>query len=137
MTQYKVDEETAEQEFLRMCAGRRIDTNVDDMSPRERKDFLSTKAEMVRLIRQGRLEFAEDGVKVTYRTYCGQSFTLKKAGGSTFLALETHGPDKRIANLYEALADMAGVPSKRFSALEEIGDIKALTALAGLFLAPQ
>src|SRR5690606_24397767 len=32
-TQYKVDEETAEGEFLRMCAGRRIDTNIDDMSP--------------------------------------------------------------------------------------------------------
>jgi poly-gamma-glutamate capsule biosynthesis protein CapA/YwtB (metallophosphatase superfamily) len=135
--QYKVDEETAAQEFERLCRGRRVDTDVDSMTPKEKKDFSAMRAEIVRLIREGRLEVHEDGVLVTYRCFDGQSFTFKKAGGATFLALETHDPKQKIANLFEALADMSGVASKKFTALEEIADVKALSVLASLFFSPQ
>lgn len=134
---YKVDEETATRDFERLCRGRRVDTNLDEMTPKEQKEFNVMKAAIIRLIREGRVEVHEDGILVTYRTFDKQTFTFKKAGGSTFMALETHDASKKIANLFEALADMSGVTAKKFTALEDVGDIKALSTLATLFLAPQ
>lgn len=133
----KVAEEVAEREFVRMCDGRRIDHDVEKMSKADKREFLELKAYMVSLIQQGRLEVSEGGTDVTYRAFDGQIFTFKKATGSTFLAMETYAPEKKIANSFEALADMAGVSAKKFTALDDAGDVKALMALGGLFLAPQ
>src|SRR5690606_12259749 len=121
-SEYKVALEVAEQEFIRMCAARRIDTDERQMKAKEKKDFLELKGAVVKLIQEGRLEVSETGSEVTYNTYGGQKFTFKKAGGSTLLALETH-EGKNIANMYEALADMAGVAANRFTALDDIGDV--------------
>lgn len=127
----KVAREAAEQDFVRMCESRRID--LSEMTPEEKSDFKGIKEPIIEAIQDRTLTVSESG-DPTFVASNNETFTFKQPTGATFIAMETHPDSKRISNLLEALADMAGRPSGDFSRLPAY-DAKLCLKLGNLFLA--
>lgn len=57
----KVDKETAEQDFLRMCESRDVETDTEDWTDEDVKEFDELRSVLVRAIQKGHLSVDEDG----------------------------------------------------------------------------
>jgi hypothetical protein len=131
---YKVNKETAEVEFIRICDANRIDHDTTEMSEDELKSWNDLKDQIVRLIKIGTLIVGDDG-KPTYTPPGGsKGYTFHPATGATFMALETYDGKKNAANLTAAMVELTHSDRGEFSKLPA-KDFNACMRVLTLFLA--
>lgn len=133
MSPTKVAKEVAEQEFLRMCDGNRIDTDESELDKEELKEWREMRDPVVQDICKGRLAIDGEGRPV-YTTDAGKALTFKRATTATFIALETHGKGKDVSNMIAAVGDLTGTGKGELSNLIA-RDFHAVSRIARLFLA--
>ena len=133
MSTAKVAIEVAEQEFARMCAANRIDTDETELDKDELKEWRDMRDPIVRDICRGRLAIDTEGRPV-YTTAQGKALTFRPATTATFIALQTYGKGKDVENLLAALGDLTGIGKGELSG-EFARDFHAVSRIANLFLA--
>jgi len=133
MSQPKVAEEVAEQEFVRMCEANRIEHDTTELDEEESKEWAALRDPIVKDIMRGQLVIDPSGRPV-YTPDVGKPITFNPATGATLMALETHGKGKDVSNMIAAMADMTGSNKGDFSRLG-VRDFQAVGRIARLFLA--
>lgn len=126
--------EVAEAEFERMCATRRIDTDVADMSEDDAESFRSLRKRVLRAMQRGELVVSESGDPV-YTPPGGKAITFYKPTGATFMAMDGKH-DGPMARTVAAMHEMTRTARGEFAKLEG-PDFQFCTALTTLFLAPR
>jgi hypothetical protein len=129
MTKYKVDEETAQKEFERMCEAFRIDLEAFNKADEDGEMRSKTVVD----IRRGALIIGTDGLP-TYTPATGTSVTFHPPTGATFMAMETYGSGKNIANTIAAGEAMTESHKGTFAKMAR-EDFRACMRLTNLFLA--
>lgn len=135
MSQVKVAEEVAAEEFLRMCRYNRVETDTSQLDEKELASWNDLRKPILRDITRGLLVIDVEG-RAIYTPPGGKSVTFDMAKGSSLIALETHGEGKNISNTLAAAADMTGSPPGTFAGWH-VRDVQALVRLVRLFLADQ
>ena len=135
MSQPKVAKDVAEQEFARMCASNRIDTDETALDKEELKEWRGMRDPIVQDICRGGLTIDGEGRPV-YTTTQGKVLTFGPATTSTFIALETHGKGKDVSNMIAAIGDLTGTGKGELAGLFA-RDFHAVSRIARLFLADQ
>lgn len=131
---FKIAEEVAEQEFERMCAAARIDTDTSEMNEKDLAAWTVQRHKIVKDIRRGTLVVGDDG-RPTYTPPGGaKAFTFNLPTGATLIAAKSR--ENEIEGMCLAMADMTREDRGTFSKLDRI-DLYACTRLAGLFLADE
>lgn len=131
-SKYTVAREVAEQEFVRMCESRRIDLDDSEWTDQEKEKFGEERKNIVDLIRRGRLTVAEDGTP-TYTADGGKTFTFYIPTGATFMAMESHAPNKQVSNTVAAVTEMTQSSAGEISSLP-VWDFRAVMRVGSFFL---
>jgi len=135
MSTAKVAIEVAEQEFARMCAANRIETDEAELDKDGLKEWRDLRDPIVRDICRGRLVVDGEGRPV-YTTAQGKVLTFGPATMATFIALQTYPKGQDVKNLGAAVGDLTGIGgfeiSKQFAS-----DFHAISRIANLFLSVQ
>lgn len=131
---FKVAEEVAEQEFDRMCAAARIDTDTSEMNEKDLAVWTAQRRSIVKDIRRGTLIVGDDGMPTYTPPGGAKGFTFHLPTGATLIAAKSREND--IEGTCLALADMTREDRGTFSKLDRF-DLYACARLAGLFLADQ
>lgn len=135
MAELRVAKEVAEQEFERLCASRRIDTDESGMLPKEIESLTALRNSVVKAISVGTLVVAENGY-VTYTPPLpdAKPLTFRMAKGATFMAMDPAKAKGEQHQMVAMIADMTGWSSGDISKLEA-ADYAFCVKLVGLFLA--
>jgi hypothetical protein len=132
---FKVAEEVALAEFVRMCEKFRVDIDESAMTKAEQEDFAELRAELVKDMMHGRIIVGPDG-RPTYQPADGKALTFNPPTGATLMALETYPAHKQIANTMAAMTDMTESKPGEFARMSS-RDLQRCSRLAKLFLAAQ
>ncbi|MBP7735954.1 MAG: hypothetical protein KA369_08280 [Spirochaetes bacterium] len=135
----KIDNETAELEFNRLCEAWEIDNDTENMTEEDRSSFNGQKAKILNAVRRGRLIVEEDGEVLTYTfakadTAGCERITIKRPNGAGIISMDRYKDREGIHKTYAVLASMTGKDTSFFSKLDGI-DIKVPLAVVALFLA--
>lgn len=84
------------------------------------------------LIRRGLLTVAEDGTP-TYTADGGKTFTFHIPTGATFMAMESHAPNKQVSNTVAAVTEMTRSAAGEISGLS-VWDFRAVMRVGSFFL---
>jgi hypothetical protein len=133
-SKYKVNKETADLEFIRICEANRIDHDTDEMTEDEVKSWKDIKDHIVQLIRVGTLIVSDDGKPIYTPPGGARSFTFYPATGATFIALETYASGKNHSNMVAAMAELTRTDRGEFGKLPG-KDFNACLRVFTLFLA--
>lgn len=133
--QPKVAKEVAEADFDRMCEKFRVDLDPANMTPDEAKDLGELRKMIVRDMMTGALIVSPEGLP-TFHPTSGKAVTFNPPTGATLMALETHAPQKAIANQLAAMTDMCEGKAGDFAKMPA-RDVQICSRLAKLFLADQ
>lgn len=137
MTEYKVDRETAEQEFDRFLDAMDIDGDTAGMTDEDRQGFDGQKQTIVSAIRKGRLYINENGEPVFTPSTVeidGGVITFYEPSGASYMAMDSKKKGHDVAKMYAMMADMTKQPAKVFAKMKQ-RDLKVCQAVAVLFLA--
>lgn len=143
MTEYRVDKETARNEFDRWAGSWDIDTDTDDMTDDDREAYGVASGSLVRAIRRGILSISEDGTP----TYTPRFANTEGAGaggdaaplefkvpkGDAALSWDKHKDNQNVHKLNAYMARMVGKDPKFFARMDE-RDAKVCRAIVLLFL---
>lgn len=127
----KVALEVCEPEFQRMCAGRRIDTDVDEMSEAEKATFERHRDTVLRAMRRGHLVVNGDGDPEFTPPSGNKVLKFARMTAATLVSIEK--ADGNNAMSMAATAEMTGTAPSQISKLD-IADFKVCGALAMIFL---
>lgn len=130
---YKIEKETAEQDFLRLCEANRVDTDTSELTDEERREWESLKGDIVKDIRRATLIVGEDGKPTYTPPGAPKGYTFHPATGATLMALETYGSGKSVSNLVAAMAEVTRTDRGEFSKLPA-KDFQACARLIRLFI---
>lgn len=124
----KIAKEVAEDEFLRLCAARHVETDESDWTESDKASFAVIRGHIVKLLCSGRLTVNVDG-NPSYVALSGKGFTFGKATGAALISMD--GKDST-ARMFAAFAEMSGNPVNEFGKLE-LADVNHLSSLYSLF----
>lgn len=133
---YKVDAETASDDFDRFAEAFDLDLDLDAMSEEDRKSFENARGPIVRSIRLGRLTVNEDGLPVYTPQFSGSDsgeLTFGVPDGATLLAWDKLKDTQSVAKLFRYIAGMTKQDPKVFATMDE-RDLKVCRGIALLFL---
>ena len=137
MTDYKVDQETAELEFERFLEAMDIDADTKAMSEEDRAGFEGQKQTIVMAIRKGRLHVNENGEPVFTPSTVdidGGTLTFYEPSGASYMAMDTKKKGQDVGKMFAMMSDMTKQPAKVFANMKQ-RDLKVCQAVAVLFLA--
>lgn len=135
---FKIDKETAEDEFQRFCDDWEIDSDTSGMSEDDQTGFESQKSQIVKAIRLGRMIINNDRT-LTYifsdfsDKNKGEEIIIKRPKGSSYMEMDGFKDNQLIRKTYSVLAAMTGKEVRYFSNIDG-GDLKPLQAVITLFL---
>jgi len=137
--QYKIDEQLAEEEFVKICEDWEIDIDESNMDSEEKIDFKSVKVKVIKAIRLGRLVYNSDGTIIYTLSkhsidFVGTELTIKVPDGVAYTDMDQFKKDKDMHKTFTILSYMIGKPLPVINKLDG-RDLKPLLALASLFLA--
>lgn len=131
----KVAREVAESEFERMCAARRIETDLSELAGDDAESFTAIRKRVVRAIERGELVVTDAGDPIYTPPVPGaKSLTFYKPTGATFMAMDNGKGN--MARMVDALTEMTRSARGEISKLDA-PDFQFCQSLATLFLAPR
>jgi hypothetical protein len=134
----KIDQETAENEFISFCENNEIEYTEAAMNDEELKTFSEIKQRFIRACMAGRVEVDGTSIKYTISKYSsdgfrGETVTIKRPGGQAFSAMDGFKEEKSISRLLAYMSSMTGKDLKYFSKIDG-SDWKFISGIASLFL---
>ncbi len=124
----KIDHESAQVEFLDMCAHLDLDL---DIKGEDLESFNALKAKIVKAIERGDLII--DGGRPTYTPKGGDPLAFKEATGTTLMAVDKVKDGEDVRKTYVLITELTGGKFKPGKCTPR--DIGVLTAIMSLFLA--
>ena len=141
MSEFVIDQETANEEFDRLCDLWELDNEESNMKEDEKIDFSRLKTQIIKSIRRGRLCVLEDesieytiSDKTKNKNKSGQKLIINRPNGATYSSMDRYKDGQSIHKLNAVLASMTGHAPEFFSDIDGI-DLKPLQAIVNLFLA--
>lgn len=129
-SKYKVSVDVAENEFLRLCAARRVET--EELSDYETAKLLRFKAKLLPSIRRGHLVVNDNGDPVYTPPVPGApTLTFGMPYGANFVELDAESGEHHTTQ--RAVASLCGVEVSVIAKLQG-PDWRVCGALAGLFM---
>jgi hypothetical protein len=135
MSKYKIDKETAEQEFERFCETQRIDIDFEDFDDDDLKSFNQQKNRIIKALRRGQMVVDENGVAaLTVESESGESiYSFAKPRGRMLLAMDRAKKGQDMKAMFDMMGDLCKVNPVMFSKMDA-EDAKICMAVASLFL---
>lgn len=140
MLKYKIDFETAKEEFEKFCDSWEIDTEEKSMSADEKIDFGSLKDKIIKAIRFGRLVYNGNGT-ATYTIsgdlsgdLVGRELLIKRPRGDAWTGTDQFKEQAGATKTFSIIASMVNFPIESLNKLDGL-DLMPLNAIATLFLA--
>jgi len=132
---FKVDSETAENEFNRFVDMMDLDLDATFMDEEDRKGLELQKRRIVRSIQSGALVINDEGEPVftPQRSNEIEALTFHEPTGSAFMAMDKRKKNEDVSKMYAVMAEMSKVHSNVFSKLKG-SDLKVCQAVVTLFL---
>lgn len=132
MTDYNIDQETAEAEFQRFIDENEIDADEQYMDAEDLKAFNKQKRRLVRAIRDGSLVIDEEGRPVYTPQVAASTthnpLTFRQRSGASLMASDMKKSGHDVGKTYAIMADMTQREAKVFAGL--VGrDIKVCEAI--------
>lgn len=137
MTEFKIDAETAENEFNSWADAMDLDLDVADMDEDDLAGFNKQKKRIIKAIQRGALIFNENGEAVYTPQRPGSKYkepvTFRERTGASIMAMDGKKKGHDAAKMYAVLADMCKVVPKTFAGM--VGeDVKVCEALFALLM---
>jgi len=138
MGEYKVDKQTAEDEFLKWCDSLYIDCDTAEMTSEELDDFNKIKKQIVFAIRKGRAYLNDAGSFVlTLIAPIGEKTELifpANFNSAPFIRMDRHKEKDSMKKTLSFVAGWAGVDANLLHKMDS-KDTKFCLSLTTLFLA--
>jgi len=128
---FKLDLETAENEFDRFCENQRIDIDVDELEPDDLKAYEQHKRKIIKAIRKGLLVINDENQAVL--TTDVHTFVFKQPKGSALLAMDRAKKGEDMKSMYNLMADICQCAPAFFSKIDGV-DVNVCLAITTLFL---
>lgn len=126
--------EVCEKEFERMCAARRIDTDVSEMTRGEKRLFEARKTAVLRYMKSGTLVVNPEGNPVyTPPVDGGQPITFHKATGATMMAGDGYGEGFDAGRLVAVATELTKSVPGALSKLD-IEDFRAVSDITNFLM---
>lgn len=134
MTEPKISQEMAEQEFDRFLDAMDIEADPVDMDEDDKKGFDQQKRRVVAAIMSGNVVIDNDGQPIfTPKRSGGDPITFHEPTGASLMAMDRKKKTEDVGKMYATMADMTKEPPKRFANMK-YADLKVCTAITTLFL---
>lgn len=137
MTEYKVDRQTAENEFDRFLDSMDIDGDTSQMSEEDRNGFQSQRQTVISAIMKGHLVINESGEPVleprTVEVPDGR-ITFHEPQGASYMAMDMKKKGHDVGKMFALMGEMTKQPPKVFANMKQ-RDLKICQAISVLFLA--
>lgn len=134
--EYKIDEQTAQQDLERMADIMDLDLSIDQtLEPKEQRESQKTLDTVIKAIRLGSLTIDAEGV-ATYtprRSPNVPPIVFYEPTGTTLLAADKFSDKQKMHKMYAMIAEMTKVEPSMFSKLKKY-DLSVVMAVGGLFL---
>lgn len=132
---YKIDEETAVDEFDRFAEEMDLDTELRGADDDDRNQFEKMKWRIVRAIRTGSLIINENGeaIYTPQKSKYDQPLHFRERTGASAMAADGPKKGRDVAKSYAMMADLAQVEPKTFAKLVGV-DIKVCEAIFSLLM---
>lgn len=136
---YKIDKETAEDEFERFCDGWEIDTDTSDMTEEDVTGFNAQKNHFVKAVQKNRLSVNDDGtLSYTFSDFsekkAGETINIRQPKGAAYMEMDNFKEQQGVRKTFSVLSGMTGKSVGYFSGVDGV-DLKPLQAVIILFLA--
>jgi hypothetical protein len=137
-SKHKIDQATAEAEFIRFCEANEIEFDESEMNDSEQESFSDIKKRIVRACMEGRVEVEGTSLKYTVSQFSPQGFkgetvVIGRPIGNAFSSKDGYDDKKNIHKLHGFMSAMTGKEVKYFSKIDII-DWKFFNAVASCFL---
>lgn len=130
--EYKIDSETAEQEFLRWGSAMDLDFEKSHMDEEDLQSFKDAHLRFVEAVRRGTLKVNDNGEPM-FMLASGVELTFREPKGSAFLASDSRKRNHDVAKLHAVAADITEQPIQIFAVMPG-REIKLVYAIVGLLL---
>lgn len=130
--EYKMDEETAENEFMRWGEAMDLDLEKSHMDEEDLASFEDAKRRFVEGLRRGCL-ILNDNVEPVFTTKKGLVLTFHEPGGDAFLATDSRKKGHDIGKTHAAAAAITEQPMSIFAGIKG-WDLKLVYAIVGLLV---
>jgi hypothetical protein len=135
---YKIDGETANNEFIRYCENNDIDFDESKMTEEEKESFSDIKRRFIKCCMEGRVEVDGKSVKYTVsgfseKGFSGEIITIQRPNGNAFSAMDSFKDRENVHKLHGFMSAMTGKDLGYFSKID-ISDWKFFNAISSLFL---
>jgi hypothetical protein len=132
---FKIDLETAENEFDNWAESWEIDTDIENFDDEEKTDFKTQKNKIIKAFRYGRLRFNEEDETLIYNCIdIEKEVIIKRPKGRSLMQMDKYKDRESVHKTYAVLGAMTGKLPKFFSEMDGI-DLKPFMAVVTLFLA--
>lgn len=137
MKEFKVDAETAEQEFQRFADAMDLDLDPAGMDEEDRTSFEKMKRRITRAVQEGSLVFNDDGEAVytpqKAKSKHKEPITFHERTGASLMAMDGQKKNRDVAKTYAVMASMCEVHPSVFAGMVGI-DAKVCEALFALLM---
>ena len=131
---YKVDEETAKEEFDRFCEEMDIDNDESSMEEDDINAYRQIKNTIIRAIRKGRLIINDDGEPVyTPISVDTGPITFHEPNGANYFEMDRKKKNQNVAKSFAIMAAMTKQEPKTFANMKQ-RDLKVCQAVMTVFL---